>query len=138
MTLCGPVVLGAQMTQVNEHSERGIPRYVAEHVRALGQVAPELIARIDLDPERRLPGKLGAWQTAVPIAYQTEPDGREHARAYHVMSPFEFLRIDRLWPRWAQAPDVKLIVTLTMSFPLYPEYYLQDPASRQWYSRGST
>jgi glycosyltransferase involved in cell wall biosynthesis len=110
------VWLDARGTQSVGHAERGIARYVSEHIEALLDLAPELVGWIGLNPDLPIPssgnsfgGRL-AWQgPAGP------PDGPPPI--YHVMSPFEAeLELDDIWPRWSR--ESRLVVTLYDLIPL--------------------
>src|SRR5260370_42555059 len=51
----GSVWLDARGTQSAAHGERGVARYIAEHTRALLELAPEAIGAIGLDPAAHIP-----------------------------------------------------------------------------------
>ena len=49
------------------------------------------------------------------------------ASVYHVGSPFEFIPLDRIWPRFAHRTGMRLAVTLYDLIPLVmPERYLTE------------
>ena len=97
----GSVWLDARGTQSAAHSERGIPRYVAEHARALVATAPELIGSIGLDPAVPAPQSLEPLMRSGLLTWysKTRAAGRPVPTTYHVMSPFEIeLGYDDVWP----------------------------------------
>ena len=98
----GSVWLDARGTQSVGHAERGIARYVAEHTRALLELAPELIGWIGLSDQVPVPASARAARRAQAGPWQAAnrgPDGRQPA-IYHVMSPFEAdFELDDVWPR---------------------------------------
>jgi glycosyltransferase involved in cell wall biosynthesis len=110
----GSVWLDARGTQSIGHAGRGIARYVAEHARALLEVAPDAISAIGLpvppiaEPLQRS-GK-SVWQSA------GGPNG-DLPSIYHLMSPFEAdVGLDKIWPAWSR--DARLVVTLYDLIPL--------------------
>jgi glycosyltransferase involved in cell wall biosynthesis len=115
----GSVWLDSRGIQSVGHAERGIARYVAEHARALLEVAPEAIEAVGLSPDVPVPpiaqplldsGK-AAWQTA-----ERGPDGAL-SPIYHVMSPFEAdLGLEDIWPLWSRRS--RLVITLYDLIPL--------------------
>lgn len=111
----GAVVLGAQAMRSHSSRGRGLGRYAYEYSRALASEHPGLVAWTDDDPEQPRP-----------------LSGRP--ALYHVLSPFEQLPLDRVWPVWARDPRVALAVTLHDLVPLvFPETYLGHPLSRLAY-----
>jgi glycosyltransferase involved in cell wall biosynthesis len=139
------VCLDAQGAQSRHHHDRGIARYITEHVRALHQARPESLHSVVLNPTLHLPGSLNwllgsnllGWATA-DRRVQRAP--RRPPAIYHVMSPFELEHpIDELWPQWARASDVRTVVTLYDLIPLvFADHYLRDPAIRARYEARST
>jgi glycosyltransferase involved in cell wall biosynthesis len=115
----GSVWLDARGIQSVGHAERGIARYVAEHARALLDVAPGPIEAVGLSPDIPVPpigqplldsGK-AAWQTG-----ERGPEG-EVPPIYHVMSPFEAdLDLAEIWPVWSRRS--RLVITLYDLIPL--------------------
>ena len=134
------VCLDAQGAQSPEHHDRGIARYVVEHVRALQQAHPAGIHSVVLNPSLPLAGQLGwllgsgrlGWATG-DARVTRQPVGRP--AVYHVMSPFELQRtLDELWPAWARRSQVGTVVTLYDLIPLvFREHYLRDPVIRTRY-----
>ena len=56
------------------------------------------------------------------------------AMVYHVGSPFEYIRLERIWPRFAHRAGMRLAVTLYDLIPeLFPEIYLENPEVNVWY-----
>jgi glycosyltransferase involved in cell wall biosynthesis len=140
--MLGPrsVVLDVQGAQNQAHFDRGIPRYVVEHSRAVLAMAPEVVHSASLNPSRPLSGNLlwllgsGLARWAVPRA-QPEPD----VAIYHLMSPFELDRsLAELWPAWARRRRVSTVVTLYDLIPLvFQDHYLRDPTARSHYQARS-
>lgn len=128
------VCLDAQGTQSHDHHDRGIARYVVEHVRALHRAEPDALHSILLNPTLPLRGSLD-WLLGDRRLGWTTSDRRVSRRPagtppiYHVMSPFELQQpIDALWPTWARVSRVRTVVTLYDTIPLvFPEHYLKDP-----------
>lgn len=131
----GAVWLDIQGSQLNPG--RGIARYTNEHARALLRLAPEAIGALrvnpgypdpepvaDVAPERVL--RWGARNGSLPP--QSPP------ALYHVMSPFDGLALDDVWPPWSRSAG-RTVVTLFDLIPhLLPEDYLADPRIRAGYS----
>ena len=138
----GAVCLYAEGAQNRAHFDRGIPRYVVEHLRALSTAEPEAIDSVHLNRSLPLTGNL-SWLLGTGLLAWGCVDGRiagrpvrSRARIYHVMSPFELgTTIDTMWPRWARAADVATVVTLYDLIPLvFPDHYLSDPRVRVEYA----
>lgn len=138
MTLApGSLWLDAQGAQNRAHFDRGIPRYIAEHVRAIAAAAPAAVAAVGLNETQPLTGNLdwllgsGRLQWAGPGL----PAPARLPRVYHVMSPMELGRgVDEIWPRWARTPATKLVVTVYDLIPLlFPDPYLADLSVRTGY-----
>jgi glycosyltransferase involved in cell wall biosynthesis len=119
------------------HLDRGIPRYIVEHLRALHALVPEVIDSVQLSPAAPLTGNL-AWLLSsglVQHAADQRPLGRRGVtalpRIYHVMSPFESMPMEQMWPTWARDPEVATVVTVYDLIPLiFTEHYLSDPRGR--------
>lgn len=127
-------MLGVQGAQTQTSSGRGLSRYVQEQTVALVTLHPDAVAQVSYDPTLPLPPDLAALEASTELAPAAARPSGGGPLVYHVMSPFEFLNLDRLWPVWAQAGDVGLVVTLHDLIPLtYPERYLGDPHSRRFY-----
>jgi glycosyltransferase involved in cell wall biosynthesis len=115
----GSVWLDARGTQSVGHAERGIARYVAEHSRALLELAPELIGWVGMSPDVPLPESAGSLRETGKLSWQSRTDGPSGATPsiYHVMSPFEAeLELEDIWPSWSRAS--RLVVTLYDLIPL--------------------
>jgi glycosyltransferase involved in cell wall biosynthesis len=134
------VALFAAGAQNWAHLDRGIPRYIVEHLRALRHLAPELIDSVLLTPAGPLTGNLN-WLLGsgllAPAADQ-RPAGRRAPGTlpaiYHVMSPFEPMAMEAMWPTWARDPDVATVVTVYDLIPLiFTEHYLSQPRGRVGY-----
>jgi len=131
----GAVWLDAQGAQNPKHLDRGIPRYVAEHARALVDLDDRgAIGRVVVD--RGLP----LTSTLVPLAGSgrlvfTDTPPADPPRLYHVMSPFELERpLAGLWPSWARASRTRLVMTVYDVIPqLFPDVYLTDRPTRTRY-----
>jgi glycosyltransferase involved in cell wall biosynthesis len=136
----GAICLDAQGAQSPHHHDRGIARYIAEHVRALHRAQPEALHSVLLNPMLPLTGNMSWLLGSGRLGWATE-DRRvaqrpEHLPAiYHVMSPFELQHtLDELWPAWARRSDVRTVVTLYDIIPLvFPDHYLRDPVIRTRY-----
>ncbi|HEV2945073.1 MAG TPA: glycosyltransferase [Solirubrobacteraceae bacterium] len=134
------VCLDAQGAQSPHHHDRGIARYVVEHVRALHRARPEVLHSVLLNPTLPLTGNMDWLLGDDRLAWSTG-DRRVVRRPtrspaiYHVMSPFELQRtLEELWPVWARGFDVRTVVTLYDLIPLvFPEHYLRDPVIRTRY-----
>jgi glycosyltransferase involved in cell wall biosynthesis len=114
----GSLWLDARGTQSIGHAERGIARYVAEHARALLEVAPDAIGAVGLSPDVPVPPIAEPLQRPGKTVWQSSrgPDGGLPS-IYHVMSPFEAdLELDQIWPPWSR--DTRLVVTLYDLIPL--------------------
>lgn len=141
----GAVCLDAQGAQNPHHHDRGIARYVVEHVRALHRMSPDAIDSVLLNPALPVAGNI-SWLLGNELLRWTTADRRVklglHRRPpiYHVMSPFEMTQdIDELWPAWARHPNVRLVTTLYDLIPLvFPEHYLRDSATRVSYQTRAT
>ena len=134
------VCLDAQGAQSPQHHDRGIARYVVEHVHALHDAQPETLHSVLLNPTLALTGNLSwligkgllGWATGDRRSAQ-RPHGRP--AIYHVMSPFELTQsLDALWPSWARRSDIRTVVTLYDLIPLvFADHYLRDPVVRAGY-----
>ncbi len=135
------VALNAAGAQNWEHFDRGIPRYIVEHVRALQTRRPGVVESVLLDPRRPLTGNL-SWlldSGLLALDHDQRPLGRRAPAAlpaiYHVMSPFELdTRLETLWPTWARSPSVATVVTVYDLIPLiFPDHYLAEASGRVEY-----
>lgn len=135
------VCLHAAGAQNWAHFDRGIPRYVCEHVRALHVLAPEALDSILLDPRLPLTGNLDwllgrgllGWSGEERWTASQSPESLPSV--YHVMSPFEpDTPLDIMWPGWARSSRVATVVTVYDLIPLiFAEHYLVDPRVRAEY-----
>src|SRR5262245_21185277 len=101
----GSVWLDARGAQSPAHGERGIPRYVAEHSRALVENSPELIGSIGIDPAAPPPPSLDPLMGSGVLTWhsKTRVAGRPVPSIYHVMSPFEVpIPYEDIWPAWTR------------------------------------
>jgi glycosyltransferase involved in cell wall biosynthesis len=122
------------------HLDRGIPRYIIEHLRALHALAPEAIDSVVLNPAGPLTGNLN-WlldSGLVQWNHDQRPLGARAAAKlpgiYHVMSPFEPMPIDSMWPTWAREPRVATVVTVYDLIPLiFSGHYLSQTRGRVEY-----
>jgi glycosyltransferase involved in cell wall biosynthesis len=135
------VALNVAGAQNWAHFDRGIPRYIVEHTRALLTLRPELIESVLLDPRRPLTGNL-SWLLGSRLLernYAQRPVGRRGRESlpsiYHVMSPFELdTRIEEMWPGWARSPHVATVVTVYDLIPLiFSDHYLARANGRVEY-----
>lgn len=134
------VCLDAQGAQSREHHDRGIARYVVEHVRALYAARPESLHSVLANPGLPLVGSL-SWLLGKDLLRWATDDRRVERRArrrpgiYHAMSPFELTQsIDAVWPNWARDPEISTVVTLYDLIPLvFSDHYLRDGAVRAGY-----
>jgi glycosyltransferase involved in cell wall biosynthesis len=136
----GSVCLDVQGAQNSAHLDRGIPRFIVEHTRALIERDAAPVSSVLVSPQRPLTGNLNWLLGSGLLAWATsdrrptrQPPGRP--AIYHVMSPFELERpLDELWPQWARGPGVQTVVTLYDLIPLvFEEHYLRDPVIRERY-----
>ena len=126
------VLLDVQGIQSPAHGERGVARYTLELALALERRYPELVSKFLLDPQLPAPGALEPLLATRKVDFTNRIDGVA-ARVYHVGSPFEYVQLDRVWPR--RARNLRLVVTLYDLIPrLFPEIYLGDPATNAWYT----
>jgi glycosyltransferase involved in cell wall biosynthesis len=138
------VCLDAQGAQSRHHHDRGIARYITEHVRALHHARPESLHSVLLNPTLPLPGSLN-WLLGRDLLGWATSDRRAQRAPqsppaiYHVMSPFELEHpIDELWPQWARAAGVRTVVTLYDLIPLvFADHYLREPVIRARYEARS-
>jgi glycosyltransferase involved in cell wall biosynthesis len=140
MTAGLSLFLDVQGTQDGIHPERGIPRYIAMHARAM-LARPGAVSRVALNPTVSAPAQLPAeilsssklvWNT--PAAFREAR--AEGPLAYHVMSPFHLhLPFEAALPPHALDADA-LVVTLYDLIPLQePATYLTDFYARLYRSR---
>jgi glycosyltransferase involved in cell wall biosynthesis len=122
------VWLDARGTQSAAHSERGIPRYVAEHSKALLRMAPELVGSVALSPAVPFPGSMEPLMGSGRLTWHSKmgPGGRPVPGIYHVMSPLEVtIPYDDIWPAWVRESGCRLVVTLYDLIPvIYRDEYL--------------
>lgn len=117
------------------YSERGVPRYVANHAKALLR-RPGAVRRLFLNPAGKLPIKLDpALQTSPLLRWHSATDMRaalaEGPAAYFLMSPFD---TDTAVLTTYLPARVPLIATLYDLIPLlHPDQYLVHPLERARY-----
>jgi glycosyltransferase involved in cell wall biosynthesis len=134
------VCLDVQGAQNSAHLDRGIPRFIVEHARALWCRNPATLHSVLVSPQRPLTGNLN-WLLGSGLLGWATGDRRPTRQPrttpsiYHVMSPFELERpLDELWPQWARSPSIRTVVTLYDLIPLiFDEHYLRDPVMRERY-----
>jgi glycosyltransferase involved in cell wall biosynthesis len=135
MTLAdGAICLHVEGAQNRQHFDRGIPRYVVEHAKAIHAAAPDSLHSVLLNPALPLTGNLD-WLLGTGLLAWGSHDRRvapswAHLPAiYHVMCPIGGgSSLDDLWPPWARDPTVTTVVTLYDLIPLlFPDRYLHDP-----------
>jgi glycosyltransferase involved in cell wall biosynthesis len=105
---------------------RGIGRWTNELTLALTRHASDLLAAVSVDPTLPLPAVVNRLPSDVPILTSNEMPrvGEGERLVFHIVSAMEDLELDRLWPRWAQAPAVGLLVTVHDMIPaLFPNQY---------------
>jgi glycosyltransferase involved in cell wall biosynthesis len=122
------VWVDAQGAQNISTPERGIPRHIVEIVGALLDLAPEAIAAIALNSALPTPPGLGRRHggplVKPPVGSSEGP--AEPPPIYHLPSPFEGVRLERMWPAWARHGDVRTVVTVHDLVPLvFRDRYLQ-------------
>lgn len=135
----GSVCLDAQGAQSRDHHDRGIARYVVEHVRALHGARPEALDSVVLNPMLPLTGNL-SWLIGKDLLGWATDDRRSARRPtgrptiYHVMSPFETQTLDSLWPIWARGARIRTVITLYDLIPqVFADHYLREPGVRASY-----
>jgi glycosyltransferase involved in cell wall biosynthesis len=127
------IILGLQGAQSATNRGRGIARYIEEQTAALAFLAPGRLAAVHLDPQLPAPPVIERLPAAVA---RLQGAGRPAAEPglYHVMSPFEEMALERLWPAWARGREVGLVVTLYDLIPLvFDQSYLVTPPLRTYY-----
>jgi glycosyltransferase involved in cell wall biosynthesis len=125
-------VLGVQALQNEVSPERGIPRYVSEFARAARRRLPAAIDHFDIDPTQPL-GRTSELPEGQVRFSKGAPAGNGPC-LYHVLSPFEPRPLGSIWPAWARANGVKLVVTLyDLIVLIWEREYLQNWAVRQRY-----
>ena len=122
-----------QGVQSPAHGERGVARYLLELAAALDRTRPGLVSRFALNPDLAVPGAIEPLAASGRLSFNDQLD-LTGARVYHVGSPFEYIPIDRLWPRAVRSSGLRLAVTLYDLIPeLFPEVYLTDAGVLSWY-----
>ncbi|MGI8728816.1 MAG: glycosyltransferase [Solirubrobacteraceae bacterium] len=123
------VWLDAQGAQNREHFDRGIPRYITDQLRAVVELAPEIVRSVALNPALPLSGNLNWLLGSELLSWSGSRPATPLPAIYHVTSPFELSRsLDDVWPAWARTSDVKTVVTLFDLIPMvFAEHYLRDP-----------
>ena len=120
--------------------DRGIPRQVSEHARAIHALAPSVVHSVLLNPGLPLTANLSSFLGRGLVSWGSglgSADGRrgELPAVFHIMSPMETTTaIDVMWPAWARDSRVATVVTLHDLIPLiFPEQYLGNPQIRADY-----
>ena len=133
----GDVWLDAQGAQSRYHSDRGIPRYISEHIRALVGAAPERVQAVGIQATEPLTSNLSFLLGSGRLVQRrpTQPPPAPLPRIYHVMAPFDLdSPLTQVWPTWARQPSIATVVTLYDLIPLlFADHYLADPALRARY-----
>ncbi|MGO9898382.1 MAG: glycosyltransferase [Solirubrobacteraceae bacterium] len=130
------ICLYADGAQNPVHFDRGITRFVVEHIRAIKALVPDALDAIYLNPSLPLTGNLSSMFGSELLTWSGErraPDRgyRTVPPVYHIMSPFEATPLEVMWPWWARDPRVATVVTLYDLIPLiFADQYLQDPVLR--------
>lgn len=117
-------VLGAQQLAW----ERGVPRYIAAHGRALLDVVPEGSLSFRADPDMPLmPPAQEFVATGRLQRTRDEPVGLTgDRRVLHVTSPFDMDQsIDVLWPRWARQKPWTTVATVWDLIPMRLSHYFE-------------
>jgi len=134
------VCLDLQGAQNSAHLDRGIPRFITEHARALVECDPAVLSAVLVSPQRPLTGNVNWLLGSGLLGWATGDrrptrQPRRPSAIYHIMSPFELERpLDELWPQWARSAAVQTVVTLYDLIPLvFDEHYLRDPVMRERY-----
>jgi glycosyltransferase involved in cell wall biosynthesis len=135
------ICLDAQGAQSHQHHDRGIARYIVEHIRALRAAHSRALHSVLLNATLPLTGNMN-WMLGDPRLAWATSDRRVQRRPrdlpaiYHVMSPFELQHsADEVLPVWARKPDVATVVTLYDAIPtVFPDHYLRDPVIRTRYA----
>lgn len=125
------VLLDAQGAQNRLHFDRGIPRYVVEHLRAVWECANDAVHSVGLNPTLPLTENLG-WLVGEGALEWVGPKvgpPRSLPRVYHVMSPMELGRsAAELLPPWTRRPEIRTVATVYDVIPLvFRDHYLRDP-----------
>ena len=129
------VVFGAQGLCSPDWAGRGVGRYSARLIEGVQQAASDWNVGIDLGARAPAvqPRDLDDLAECPPVV---DPGARPAAGrvVYHVLAPFERGSVDRVWPPWARAADVALVVTAHDLIPWrHPDHYLSDPTTRHAY-----
>jgi glycosyltransferase involved in cell wall biosynthesis len=131
--------LDAQGAQNRLHLDRGIPRYISDHVRSLTALAGDRIRAVALNPTLPLTGNV-AWLLGSELLTWSEGRAPSPRPAlYHIMSPFELAQpLERVWPPWARTRLIPTVVTLYDVIPaIFPDHYLRNPVLRAQYNARS-
>lgn len=136
----GPrILLDVGGSQTSPQGERGIPRYITDHLRALRSAGAPL-GLIGLDPEHPMPARFPpellvdpalGWLTARTMRQATE---NATGVVFHAMSPFEMAPPRRpLVPRFLPA-DAGVASTVYDVIPwIFPDRYLSADQDRRAY-----
>jgi glycosyltransferase involved in cell wall biosynthesis len=111
-------------------AEGRIGRYVRELSGALERWFPEAVESYVIDAGRGAASPIDFLGHARVTAAEDIDDSA--ARAYHILSPFEFAPIARVWPR--KARSLYLVVSVHDLIPfVFADRFLVDPAKRRWF-----
>ena len=129
-----PVLLDVQGTQSVDHRDRGIARYVLELAKALEEAHGGLIRHFLLNPDLAPPARFEPLAATGKVTFSDRSDPPEGG-ILHVLSPYELqVPLGRLWPPWATARRLRLVVTVYDLIPeVLSDHYLADPGLRRRY-----
>ncbi|MEO7836397.1 MAG: glycosyltransferase [Acidimicrobiales bacterium] len=129
-----PVLVDIQGAQSIDHRDRGIARYVLELARALQFAHPGHVRQFLLNPDLPPPGGFEALLATGKVARSDACDPPEKG-ILHVVSPYELsVPLSRLWPDFAVARGLRLVVTVYDVIPeIFSAHYLADPGLRRRY-----
>lgn len=129
-----PVLLDIQGAQSVDHRDRGIARYVLELASALESAHPGHIRQFLLNPDLAPPGRFEALLATGKVARSDSCDPPEEG-ILHIVSPYELsVPLSRLWPDFAVARRLRLVVTVYDVIPeIFSGHYLADPGLRRRY-----
>lgn len=129
-----PVLVDIQGAQSVDHRDRGIARYVLELALALEQGHPEYVRQFLLNPDLAPPGRFEALLETGKVVRSDSCDPPDEG-ILHVVSPYELsVPLARLWPEFAVAHRLRLVVTVYDVIPeIFSGHYLADPGLRRRY-----
>jgi glycosyltransferase involved in cell wall biosynthesis len=124
------VLVDVQALQNPHSAMRGIGRYLAELLTAFRRDDCGVSLSYVLNPELPIRGivESAASHGRVLFSDRLAPTDGD---VFHIASPFEPAKLDRVWPRAVR--DLPLAVTVHDLIPfLLPTLYMRDPRERQW------